>query len=401
QVQVQDEDDNADLQGEDIPPWSGYGRFSTVMGRHSKGEFQREFYARNACVTSARVMQRNLSAYQQLHVTHQRRRFARIVMYKQNRTVAEGSISHSLSKNQLEDVNRGPTGEIPERSQDGYSTDYDTEGDESMEQMLATMPPLPPQSQTPPTHDSDDETQPPDPFPSEEGIPPPPAFGAEQANTWRFPALGRPLLNEPHSQPPRPQGDVSRFECNPETGRVKVPPGEGWPIQMELPMVARIPDRSPRPARFWEEGMLYKDVDLLPINPAEKKPMTEENEVSDSDDELPGLTCIREEEVVKSPEHSAPLLPTKALLHNSDLSPSETAELKPWNTRPSGSLLSCFAEDRLSHLVPVSVIDEEEQKKEDKKKQGETHVGQIVAPDGQGKDADNKKGLDGDPSQPM
>ncbi|MCP4546847.1 MAG: hypothetical protein GY835_10330, partial [bacterium] len=182
QARAQDADEAADLQGQDIPPWSGYGRFSTVMGRRSKAEFHEEFHARNAYVQSFNVAQYNLSKFQKCHIAHQCRRFARIVMYKQNRTIAAGSIAHSLSKNQLEDVNRGPTGEIPDRSNDGYSTDYDSEGEVGMELILASMPPLPPQALMPPTPDSGagkDEFQPPDPFPSaKETSLSLPAFGA-------------------------------------------------------------------------------------------------------------------------------------------------------------------------------------------------------------------------------
>ncbi len=54
-----------------------------------------------------------------------------------------GSIAHSSSKNRLEEVNRGLTGEIPGHSDDGYSTDYDSEGDEGMERVLVTPPTLP------------------------------------------------------------------------------------------------------------------------------------------------------------------------------------------------------------------------------------------------------------------
>ncbi|MCP4545555.1 MAG: hypothetical protein GY835_03680, partial [bacterium] len=188
QARAQDADEAADLQGQDIPPWSGYSRFCTVMGRRSKAELREEFYARNAYVQSFNVAQHNLSAYQKCHVAHQYRRFTQIVMYKQDLTVAAGSVAHSLSKNQLEEINRGPTGEIPDRSDDGYSTDYDSEGDEGMELILASMLPLPAQLLMPPTTDSgagEDEYQPPDPFPSaKESSPSPPAFGARQAREW-------------------------------------------------------------------------------------------------------------------------------------------------------------------------------------------------------------------------
>ncbi len=191
-AQAQNADEDAILPGGFIPPWAGYGRFSTVMGRRTKAEFCDEFYKRNAYVRSFFVARDHLRAYQECHVAHQRRRFARIVAYKQDRTVSMGSIAHSSSKNRLEEVNRGLIGEIPGCSDDGYSTDYDSEGDEGMERVLASMPSHPPLPVTPPTTDDgagEDEFQPPDPFPSkQEPSSPPPAFGAEQAHEWRQPA---------------------------------------------------------------------------------------------------------------------------------------------------------------------------------------------------------------------
>ncbi len=82
---------------------------------------------------------------------------------------------------------------------DGYGTDYDSEGDEGMELIVASMPSLTaqlpvPSSLQPPTTDSGagmHEFQPPDPFPSTHEPSPvewnasyfrPPAFEAEQAN---------------------------------------------------------------------------------------------------------------------------------------------------------------------------------------------------------------------------
>ncbi len=120
-------------------------------------------------------------------------------MYNQNRTVTAGSVAHSLSKNQLEEINRGPNHEVPDRSVDGYSTDYDSEGDEGMELIVASMPSLTawslvPSFPQPPTTDSGagvHEFQPPDPFPSTNEPSPvewnafyfrPPALEAEQAN---------------------------------------------------------------------------------------------------------------------------------------------------------------------------------------------------------------------------
>ncbi|MCP4549330.1 MAG: hypothetical protein GY835_22990, partial [bacterium] len=91
-----------------------------------------------------------------------------------------------------EEINRGPTGEIPGHSDDGYSTDYDSKGDEGMERVLASMPSHPPLPVTPPTMDDgagEDEFLPPDLFPSEkETSLSPPASEAEPAHEWRQPA---------------------------------------------------------------------------------------------------------------------------------------------------------------------------------------------------------------------
>ncbi|MCP4540726.1 MAG: hypothetical protein GY832_26610, partial [Chloroflexi bacterium] len=168
---AQNMDEDAIPPGGFIPPWARYGRFSTVMGRRTKAEFRDEFYKRNTYVRSFFVVRDHLRAYQECHVAHQRRCFARIVAYKQDRMVSVGSIAHSSSKNRLEEVNRGPIGEIPGRSDDGYSTDYDSKGDKGMERVLASMPSHPPLPVTPPTTDDgagEDEFQPPDPFPSKQ-----------------------------------------------------------------------------------------------------------------------------------------------------------------------------------------------------------------------------------------
>ncbi len=88
-----------------IPLWSGYGRFSTVMGRCSKAEFAEEFYARNTLMQDYKLAQYNLDAYQKCHIAHQCRRLACNCLYWRNRTVAAGLRVHSLSKNQLEEAN--------------------------------------------------------------------------------------------------------------------------------------------------------------------------------------------------------------------------------------------------------------------------------------------------------
>ncbi len=51
-ARAQSTDEDAIPPGGFIPPWTGYGRFSTVMGRRTKAEFREEFYKRNAYVWS-------------------------------------------------------------------------------------------------------------------------------------------------------------------------------------------------------------------------------------------------------------------------------------------------------------------------------------------------------------
>ncbi|MCP4548692.1 MAG: hypothetical protein GY835_19720, partial [bacterium] len=294
-AQAQNTDEDAIPPGGFIPPWAGYGRFSTVMGRRTKAEFRDEFYKRNAYVRSFFIARDHLRAYQECHVAHQRRCFARIVTYKQDQTVATGSIAHSLSKNQLEEANRGPTGEIPSRSDDGYSTDYDSEGDEGMERILASMPSQPPRPVMPPTTDDgagEDEFQPPDPFPSEKGtFPSPPAFGAEQACEWQQPVHELSSSDdEPLVLDPLPPGRMPLFD--PETGTIKVPPGRGWPVELVLPGV------SPRLLDTFHGERLQAVRNRL-----HESKMQPREEAPDSDDEPPGLepSFSQEEEAVMPP----------------------------------------------------------------------------------------------------
>ncbi len=126
----------------DIPPWTGYGRFKMVMGRRSKAEFAEAFYARNALAPSYYTARHHLDAYKKCHDVHQRRRLSRNVRYYRCEPVEVGSWAYSLSKNQLEEANRGPNHEVPDRSMDGNSTDYDSEGDEGMQLVIALMPSL-------------------------------------------------------------------------------------------------------------------------------------------------------------------------------------------------------------------------------------------------------------------
>ncbi len=88
-----------------VPPWTGYGHFSTVYGHRTKAKFAEEFYTRRALMQNYKLVQYNLDAYQKCHVAHQHRRLACNSLYWRNRTTAAGLRVHSLSKNQLEEAN--------------------------------------------------------------------------------------------------------------------------------------------------------------------------------------------------------------------------------------------------------------------------------------------------------
>ncbi len=138
------EDKVTTQQGEASPEvvWTGYGHYSMVYGQCTKAKIAEEFYARNVLVQNPKLVQHNLDLYQKCHIAHQRRCLACNSLFNQNQTVAVGSAAHSLSKNQLEDANRGLNREVADRSMHGDSTDYDTEGDDDMQQVLAVMPSL-------------------------------------------------------------------------------------------------------------------------------------------------------------------------------------------------------------------------------------------------------------------
>ncbi len=125
--------------------------------------------------------------------------------------------------------------------------------------------------------------------------------------------------------------------------------------------------------------------------------MQPQGKASDSDDEPPGLISEREG-TAWLPEDSAPLLPMKALLHSSGLLSIKMAE------QGAAALDACptvFTGSAEKEPTTEEEVEEEEAKKEEEKKEDEMHVGHIVAPDGQGKDAGDKKGSDGDPSITM
>ncbi len=120
---------------------AGYG-LSMICNRRSKAEIAAEFQARNDLEKDNTLAQHNRQIYQRFHDDHNLRRMACNCIFWRGKAVAEGSACYSLSKNQLEKEKQGPKEEVPERSANGDSTDYDTEGDESMHQVLATLPPL-------------------------------------------------------------------------------------------------------------------------------------------------------------------------------------------------------------------------------------------------------------------
>ncbi len=84
----------------------------------------------------------NLNAFRQCHRSHQYRCLVRNCLYYRNRSVPKGGRAYSLSKDQLEEANRGPNHEVADRSPDSYSTKYDSEGNEEMQHIMAPMPSL-------------------------------------------------------------------------------------------------------------------------------------------------------------------------------------------------------------------------------------------------------------------
>ncbi len=308
-----------------IPPWDGYGRFKTVMGRRSKAEFAEAFYARQALESSYLLARHHLDTYKKCHDAHQRRRLSRNVRYYRCEPVTVGSWAYSLSKNQLEEANRGPNREVPDRSMNGDSTDYDLEGDEGMELVIASMPSLTA-------------------LPMAPSYPQPPTDGGAGLSNFQLPRMA-----------PDP-----------------FPSALGWPV-----------------------------VDW---NAYFHKPLTH--------------GAVQAEEVVQAPQEALPLDNEALELESMPLVREEpkAVALPPRAVRwppyvdvviPSTGLLM-FSMDQMHAALDthpqlfMSILEKEEKmKQEEEKKEDETHVGQIVVLDGQGKDADNKKGLDGDPSQPM
>ncbi len=113
-----------------------------VCGRRSKAEIAAEFWARNALEQNDTLARHNRLIYQKFHDDHNLRWTKCSSIFWRGKVVADSQPFYSLSKNQLEKEKWGPKEEVPERSMNGDSTDYDTEGDESMKKVLETLPPL-------------------------------------------------------------------------------------------------------------------------------------------------------------------------------------------------------------------------------------------------------------------
>ncbi len=161
---------------------AGYG-LSMICNCRSKAEIAAEFWARNDLETGNTLAWHNRQIYQRFYDDHKLRRTARNSIFWRGKAVAEGSPCYSLSKNQLEKHKWRPKEEVPWHSMNGDSTDYDTEADEKMSQVLATLPPLvtlplAPSLPQPPATDSGAGLQAPPP-------PPPTPSRAEQASLSR------------------------------------------------------------------------------------------------------------------------------------------------------------------------------------------------------------------------
>ncbi len=109
QTEVRTENKATDQQGEASAAavHADYGCFSMACSRCSKAEIAEEFHTRNALEWNHTMAQHHQNVYQKCHDAHALRRLARNSLFNQNRAVAAGSRAYSLSKDQLEEANRG------------------------------------------------------------------------------------------------------------------------------------------------------------------------------------------------------------------------------------------------------------------------------------------------------
>ncbi len=187
-----------------------YGQ-SMICNCRTKAKINAEFPARNKLEMDNAKAQHNRQIYQRYTDEHKLRRKERLSIYWRGQALSRGHRCYALTKNQLEVAKRGPDKVVPTHSCDGDSTDYDTEADEKLHQMLAEMPPLTtlplaPSLPQPPATGSEAGQQIPLPPP-----PPPPALPTS-SGTGQAPLLRKAIHTPPASeveQAVRPRQPVS------------------------------------------------------------------------------------------------------------------------------------------------------------------------------------------------
>ncbi len=191
------------------------------------------------------------------------RRNVRNKAFDGGRMVAKSSVAHSESKNRLERVRLGTEKKIPPCSVQGENSDYDTEGDEQIQKVLATLPPLASSSTTsqPPATGSGAGQQPPPPWPSKAGLAslsqqaihktPPPSV-SEQA---KEPTLSSSVAKffDDHKALEQKGGEQKKAKAAAEAAArpAMAPPGMasvtsriGTPSPQELEVVQEVLDRT-------------------------------------------------------------------------------------------------------------------------------------------------------------
>ncbi len=115
---------------------------STVTQHRSKDEILAEFRAQNDLEKDAEKVRHNYQIYSRYYQEHARRCKICLEYFKWSRALGEGHPCFFDSKNLQELKKRRLNKIVPHHSAEGDSTDYNTEADTLMQEVLAEMPPL-------------------------------------------------------------------------------------------------------------------------------------------------------------------------------------------------------------------------------------------------------------------
>ncbi len=130
---------------------ASYGQ-SMVTKRQMKAEIQKEFWAQNKLTGNAEVAKYSENCYRVYKQKQEQRCNTCLEVFGRDHALAPQHSCFSHGKH-LQEQERCDT-QGPPHSVSGHSTDYDTEGDEQIRQVLAHMaalPPVPSLQQAPPT----------------------------------------------------------------------------------------------------------------------------------------------------------------------------------------------------------------------------------------------------------